>query len=442
MRLGLGLSMGGGGQGSSPPLGNLVIYGNSITAGSNASAQPNRYAEILKANAVAAGWTCTIVGQSGFSTNSQLGTVTTDVDALRVPGIKNVFYYMEGQNDIDQGATLTKLIEHTRSMIRGRQNVGFTCVTCTLPQRNGAAAAVDNPVITSYNSWLASNAATLGFTYADIAADAFMNDPNNTTYYDADGLHPIDAGHARLASIIQPLITTARGVSAVTPIASATSVLSGVRGGWSNAYSKVVGTWKDETAAGIDLTEATNPPATSTYNALPCWLFDGVNDQLGEAAFRLTPSGTVQATPSYTIHVVVELVSAGVAPMIHTFPPVTNELRCSGGTGVPSGVSNSVTVDGGGNIVGLKKYLAFSQIFIGGGLYRLNLWVDGVLVQTKSTGNGATTSLQQFLFGSRGSNYANMKLAEAALQNVEASAQEVHDFGTLMTAKWATPAVP
>jgi len=109
-----------------------------------------------------------------------------------------------GTNDIflysQTGAQTAALLQ---TYVDARNAAGWAysdiCVCTMLPRQSANESAR-----TAYNSDIRTNAIK-GYVVADVGADATIgvfSAPTNTTYY-SDTIHPTDAGHAIVASIIK-----------------------------------------------------------------------------------------------------------------------------------------------------------------------------------------------------------------------------------------------
>lgn len=419
------------------PIGNLVIYGNSLVAGYNATGYasfppppPHAFAQLLVAS-LPAGWTSTIIGKPGVSTATMLTTVQAEVDALIVPGAKNVFFFQEVHNDVEGGADAAHAEEHTRAILRGRQNAGYSVFSPTIAHVTGVSAGPLNAIIDSYNTWLRANYTGFSSALVEVATDTFMGDPTNLTYYDPDGTHWTDAGHARIASLISPYLTTVMALASVPPIPQFNFALPTLRARYGHQIPKVLGTWKDESTNGIDVT-GTSSPIISSVNSLQCFLFDGVGNELSQPLFRL-------GATSYTVFAVVLLVAAGTAPMFVSLPPSLNELRCSSTTGHSQFACNATAVTDSASIVG-DIHVLMATISSPSGTASIELFVDGVSIGTASGASSVATELPLFLGSRSGADFANAYIAEVVILDSVATSTERHNIGALLASTWGAPA--
>lgn len=421
--------------------GNLVIYGNSLVAGQGASVPANAFAQILKAWALSQNWSCTVLGRSGKTTANLLELVQADVDPLYVAGIPNVFFFQEVHNDAPVSNSTT-IVQHVKDMLRGRQNVGFSCVSPTIAPYG--SVGVDT-LIAGFNMSLRANFAGYSSAYVEVASDAFMGDVNNLTYYVGDKTHWTDAGHARVASLVQPVLATVMALPAVTPVAMLPFALPSLRAHYGTAIPKVAGIWRDESPNGQDLDLPNTNPTISMLNGLPALLFDGTANLLERTNFRL--GGAAADAPvvqNMSLVVTFELESAGTNPCLASLNLGLNELRASGSTGVPIVVSNSQFVLATtGSVVATKRTAIFTSRYLGP-KWQIELFVDGVSYGSVNNATGPIVNVQDFAIGGRvGSTiYANAKIGEVWVCNTELTATERHNLGAAMSAKWATPAVP
>jgi hypothetical protein len=114
---------------------------------------------------------------------------------------RDVLVVWSGTNALWSGAELTAVLgTATDARAAGWSRV----VVCTDIPATGRSDTGRGP----FNQSIRDNAAGLGYSVADFAADSIMGDPaqtSNTTYF-ADGLHCADAGYARLGAILAPVV--------------------------------------------------------------------------------------------------------------------------------------------------------------------------------------------------------------------------------------------
>lgn len=130
------------------------------------------------------------------------------VDPLRSP-LPNWLILFAGTNGfaIFHEAPAT-VYQHFTEYLADRLAAGWEpakIIVCTMLPRLG----VSETDRAAYNALLVSGATTYGYQLARLDLDPDMGVAGaytNTTYFQADGTHPTDAGHDRIAHVIQPLI--------------------------------------------------------------------------------------------------------------------------------------------------------------------------------------------------------------------------------------------
>jgi len=186
----------------------LHFLGDSIANASSASTHQQGYAWL---SAAALGATYNSRAQNG-QTMDGVDNSTSDF-FQPTPGTQNIYVISAGTNDIG-GATGAESALRTRfQTICAAIRTGdpfARIVATTVIARDGLFAGGQNAAgfetdKNNYNTWLRANYAT----HADILADFALNaafdttaDASNTTYYNADKVHPNNTGHALLASIM------------------------------------------------------------------------------------------------------------------------------------------------------------------------------------------------------------------------------------------------
>jgi hypothetical protein len=182
----------------------IVYCGDSITYGSNGSpGYVHRYA--VAASPTFRGINLAVGGQTVAGATSSLASADAIIPADKGTR-KFIFHGAWGANDLgtDNSATFLTALE---SMFTARKTAGFThCVAGTILPRTSAGDGgvqfnIDrNAANTTIRTW---EGGTLD-AVADFAANATIGadaSSNDTTYYAADKVHPIDAGHAIMATI-------------------------------------------------------------------------------------------------------------------------------------------------------------------------------------------------------------------------------------------------
>ena len=196
-----------------------------------------------------------------------------------------------------------------------------------------------------------------------------------------------------------------------------------------------VATWPDSSGDGVDVTQATGAQQplyqTAQQNGLPAVVFDGVNDWLTRAAFKLP-------TKAASVFVVSRLDAAGSYPdmMSYGLTGTEIEFRYSAATGQPEWVTNL-----GNTVAPTAVTLGAWHQFTGmaDGASR-SFWVDAALIS--SVADAFTPTASNILgIGSRSSGVsmfggaiAEMLIFPYALTTAQRQTVEAY-----LKAKWATP---
>lgn len=198
----------------------LVCHGDSITEGYGATGYRTTHAGsyCVQAAAGVAGQTVApvLLGINGQGLNyiysvypsSTFGTLTADavtrVDPILAQTGTKYLVVFAGTNDIflnssSGAATWTLLESYISARISAGWMAGNICVGTMLPRQGSNESARS-----TLNGSIRSNAAGTGYKVCDFAANSTIGDAgdeNNATYY-LDTIHPTDAGHAIMATII------------------------------------------------------------------------------------------------------------------------------------------------------------------------------------------------------------------------------------------------
>jgi len=186
------------------PTKNLVIHGNSISAGAYSS-YLNGYPWKL-ANALPNNWKMHEWTLSGKTTATMITEAAAQVDKLyNAAYAKNILYGWEGTNHL-QTVDATTAYNSLVTYYQARQAAGWTVVAGTIPIRNsGGEKSGYETDRQAVNASMRANWQTFASALVDWDADARFTNPDNRTYF-SDGLHFTDAGHSAAAEILKPVI--------------------------------------------------------------------------------------------------------------------------------------------------------------------------------------------------------------------------------------------
>jgi hypothetical protein len=441
---------------------NLVVHGNSLAYGRNSSDPATLSFASLLRDSLPPGSTYANLSYPGETTKQQINGIPAQLAALYDPTKINVFLYWEVRNDLATNITTAeRATERLRAVCRGAQNTGWRVFSPTLVE----IPLLNPALVPAFNTYLRANYLEFSDGIVDVEADPYIGwgvHGDNPTYYYGDNppppdtweIHFTDAGHARCAAICLPVLNALIAMGARTPLTQFAFALPTLAGRWGNAVDKALtpGYWRSEDARGIDIYPG-GAPAATTYNGLPAWLLDGVDDEFhgfdsgnGYTEFRLSGSGADSGVVNVdmSIFMVVELLAAGSYPIVFCYPSATIELRGDGGTGNPSSVNASDAVTGAASIVGSKHVLLVTVSGVNGSAVQ-TLYLDGVQVGSPITpGAAGAFDVKTLVIGSRGAGSlnANMKVAEIVVLSSVATSTERHNVGAYLATTWGTPAVP
>lgn len=185
-----------------------LIFGDSLTAGTTSpsvarvlsaglpQSYPYQFLERLQAR---------YSDQTFVVENEGKPAETAAAGALRLPPIlrslaPEIVILLEGVNDITflERGSVTQVAGYVNTMAHDARFAGAQVVICTLPpQRPGGLRAADPVLVSSYNQALRDVARGEAATLVD-----FANDFGDLSLIGSDGLHPTEAGYARMADIL------------------------------------------------------------------------------------------------------------------------------------------------------------------------------------------------------------------------------------------------
>ncbi|MDJ1494144.1 SGNH/GDSL hydrolase family protein [Cytophagaceae bacterium DM2B3-1] len=179
--------------------GNSIVYGQGVTTPFPITTVANLgYEGYLQFN----------FGVSGQTTAMMQSDVSTQILNFFTDYQKSIYIPFEITNDLALGGTATDAYNRYVTLCQTAKAKGFKVVACTvLPRSDGGGSFETNRQTVNTN--IRTNWATFSDGLADFGADTtigVVGADSNTTYYQ-DGVHPTQAGHNILASILYPVIS-------------------------------------------------------------------------------------------------------------------------------------------------------------------------------------------------------------------------------------------
>jgi len=281
----------------SQPFANLMFEGDSITEGGNSyfsNSYPQRLVNRLK-NKVA--WrNPAISGQDVDDAVADFSTQISPESAYANWGSKNIATCWVGTNDMvsvggnqTAAATLTEYYAYLDSM----RAANFETIAFTVIPRDDAAAPADMEAKRiAFNADVLSNWASHADALCDPTTSALFDveaDSLNTTYYDADKVHPNVTGLRIISGMVGSVLETTYGVEQIVPTDVSGLAL------WLDATQitpvadgTAVAQWDDSSGSGNHAVQADGAKQpiykTSIINSLPVVRWQGTNDCMTVAA--------------------------------------------------------------------------------------------------------------------------------------------------------------
>lgn len=120
-----------------------------------------------------------------------------------------VLSIMIGTNDAAQLVPLSTYQANIKAIKAKADRAGLPIIFCLVPPRGASAAANIKQLVTSYNIWLRFWCTQNGIPLADtFTALVDKTTGDMSAAYDADGVHPNNAGHLELAKAISSVLDT------------------------------------------------------------------------------------------------------------------------------------------------------------------------------------------------------------------------------------------
>lgn len=183
----------------------IVCDGNSLTQGFGATANTNYQAHLL--GLVGGSYRIVNVGIPSQETPGMTTRAPSVVDPIVTwPGGADLIAW-ENTNDINAGASLATCQSRWNDYFSARQAAGWgsngTRLVAMTTIARGPFSGAQDTIIADFNTWLRANYTAYATDLVDLAADARLSDPTNTTYFDADQIHLKSAGYSVVAELVQ-----------------------------------------------------------------------------------------------------------------------------------------------------------------------------------------------------------------------------------------------
>ena len=180
---------------------NLVFDGDSLTEGAYSTAGYD-YPSVLSSNYPS--YTKYNLGIGGAKVSEMIANFK-DVDAAYATK-KSILCLLGGHNDLNNAVTGANLYTsvttyHTMAKATGYKTIAMTVFSSALLTAGEETQRLD------FNSRLSADH-SFADGFVDLAADARLQNPADTTYFNADGVHLTDAGYAVIAALVKPVLDT------------------------------------------------------------------------------------------------------------------------------------------------------------------------------------------------------------------------------------------
>ncbi len=183
----------------------VVCDGNSITIGYGVSTD-QAWPTLL--DTALTGHTVYNLGVNGQTTADMLADFSAQIETLAYyADATSALIGWEATNDIHGGASLAtcqaRWIEYFSRANAAGWNGGRKRIAATIIARNWGDGGAKEAVALAFNTWLRANYSTYATHLVDLRADSRLADYADTTYFQADGIHPKAAGHVVIKDLIQ-----------------------------------------------------------------------------------------------------------------------------------------------------------------------------------------------------------------------------------------------
>lgn len=202
---------------------NIIFEGNSLSNYAvNSGALFGHYVPLGVYNNLTATFHPLVFTSFAISGRNQTqinASITTNITPLAK--LHDLIIVWEGTNDCyTNGLSGQAAYDNLATYITTVKGYGATVIVCTVIARDYVSDPADLMTrIGDYNTLVRSNAATLGFTVCDLAADPLFDaraDASNATYYNADKIHQATAGQDRVITLLTATATTVLSAETTT----------------------------------------------------------------------------------------------------------------------------------------------------------------------------------------------------------------------------------
>jgi hypothetical protein len=123
------------------------------------------------------------------------------LDPMRDSGQATTLIGWGGTNDIISGADATTVYNGIVAYASQRRSAGWRILVLDILPRVGFTTAMETQRV-QVNALLRQNWRNFASGFVDVAGDARLSNPNNTTYFAADATHLTDAGYGVVAGLV------------------------------------------------------------------------------------------------------------------------------------------------------------------------------------------------------------------------------------------------
>jgi lysophospholipase L1-like esterase len=204
----------------------VICDGDSLTAGSGI-VNSGIYPFQLWQDLAASGYIVWNEGTSGDTLANMITNAAANVDVdYAATHSANIVVIWAGTNDVNGTTSLATMQTNIQTYCNARRAVGWKVVVVNMLPRATFDAGRE-AIRVAYNTWLSSNWSFFADGYADVAAEANLQNTADTTYF-TDGTHLTAAGYTIVkndvkASILNQIALVNPTVTAISPATAANS---------------------------------------------------------------------------------------------------------------------------------------------------------------------------------------------------------------------------
>jgi lysophospholipase L1-like esterase len=141
----------------------------------------------------------------GYGASNMIADFATEIGARYIAGKTNILCVWGGINDITAGVSAADLETNLTTYYTAARAAGFKVVATTIITA-GTLSGGQQTIRGNVNTWIKANYTTLADALCDADGDAKLQNPADTTYFNADTIHLNNTGYGVVAGLMKTQI--------------------------------------------------------------------------------------------------------------------------------------------------------------------------------------------------------------------------------------------